>query len=301
MATDGVKIIDGDTAHDTYWGIMDLYDNGATIETIREKMPFPESDSFDDFEYEIYTTAYALAFWEIGFITDDIIEEVQKVIEKGACVEEWTEECDEKTGKARQKELDKLWKKINSPNTKIRKRKKFKKVKKFIFDINDVLIFQLLDTFFYVTIVLDVKQYRGECDYYFGKIVFKESQKPTIQDIVNCDILGYKIPSSLDLDAAKLLAMSYDEIQNEGGFDAFLKKEAEKTPRNYSIGLEAVVFEHSHLTEIAHNFQKIGNLKLNEIGKQIGSYFGGETIEDFTWDLKNSKGGICKIVDLLEK
>jgi hypothetical protein len=39
--------------------------------------------SFDDFEYEIYTTAYALAFWEIGFITDDIIEEVKKVIEKG--------------------------------------------------------------------------------------------------------------------------------------------------------------------------------------------------------------------------
>jgi hypothetical protein len=40
---------------------------------------------------------------------------------------------------------------------------------------------------------------------------------------------------------------------------------------------------------------------LNEIGKQIGSYFGVETIEDFTWDFKNSKGGICKIVDLLEK
>ena len=34
MATDGVKIIDGDLAHDTYWSIMDLYDKGADIATI---------------------------------------------------------------------------------------------------------------------------------------------------------------------------------------------------------------------------------------------------------------------------
>lgn len=47
MATDGVKIIDGDTAHDTYWGIMDLYDNGATVETIRTQILFPKL-GFDD-------------------------------------------------------------------------------------------------------------------------------------------------------------------------------------------------------------------------------------------------------------
>ena len=34
MATDGTKIIDGDTAHDTYWGIMDLYDSGAELKMI---------------------------------------------------------------------------------------------------------------------------------------------------------------------------------------------------------------------------------------------------------------------------
>jgi hypothetical protein len=91
MATDGVKIIDGDTAHDTYWGIMDLYDSGATFETIKAKIPFPQPDYYDDFDYEIYTTAYALAVWETGFITDDIIQEVKKVIQKGACVKTWTQ------------------------------------------------------------------------------------------------------------------------------------------------------------------------------------------------------------------
>ena len=34
MATDGVKIIDGDLAHDTYEYIMELYDSGASAEII---------------------------------------------------------------------------------------------------------------------------------------------------------------------------------------------------------------------------------------------------------------------------
>lgn len=46
MATDGVKIIDGDAAHDTYWGIIDLFDSGANIETIRKKYPFPQPQEY---------------------------------------------------------------------------------------------------------------------------------------------------------------------------------------------------------------------------------------------------------------
>ena len=37
MATDGVKIIDGDLAHDTYEYIMELYDSGASAEIINLK------------------------------------------------------------------------------------------------------------------------------------------------------------------------------------------------------------------------------------------------------------------------
>ena len=37
MATDGVKIIDGDLAHDTYEYIMELYDNGASAEIIKKE------------------------------------------------------------------------------------------------------------------------------------------------------------------------------------------------------------------------------------------------------------------------
>ncbi len=38
------------------------------------------------FVYEIYTTAYAQAIWEIGYISDDVLDEVKKVIKHGACV-----------------------------------------------------------------------------------------------------------------------------------------------------------------------------------------------------------------------
>lgn len=113
MATDGVKIIDGDLARDTYDQIMDLYDSDAKIETIKREIPFVK-DNYGpdtDFYHEIFVAAYALAFWEIGELTDNILNEVKRVIDLKAGVKIWTKECDENEGKKRQKELDKLLKK----------------------------------------------------------------------------------------------------------------------------------------------------------------------------------------------
>ncbi|BDD03875.1 hypothetical protein [Aureibacter tunicatorum] len=307
MATDGVEIIDGDTAHDTYWGIMDLYDEGASIETIRIQIPFPQPDYYDDFDYEIYTTAYALAFWEIGGITPDIIQEVKYVIEKEACVKVWTEECHETEGKARQKELDKLWDKINSPNPKIRERKKYKKIEHFIFEVNDVLTFQLANNHFYATIILDISQYRGECSYKFGKIIFEDTIKPTIQDIEKSKIIGSKIPSGSGMDMTKILSMDFNEIQKQGGIDEILKREAEKTG-SYQIGMSMTGIEHEDLIKISNKFSKIGTLKFKEISKQVGSMSAASNFEDLTVDfvdldnyLNVFKNETFEIKELLEK
>jgi hypothetical protein len=307
MATDGVKIIDGDTAHDTYWGIMDLYDNGATVETIRTQIPFPQSDFYDDFDYEIYTTAYSLAFWEIGFITDEIIQEVKNVIEKGACVKVWTEELDTKAGKSRQKELDKLWSKINTPNQKVRKRKKQKKIEAFVFDVNDVLTFQISDNNFYATVILDITQHRGRCSYNFGKIIFKNIKQPTIQDIEKSRIIGRKIPSGLGMDMTKIFSLGFEEIQKQGGLEAILKKEAEKTG-SYQIGMSITSIEHKDLINISDKFKKIGNLNFKEICKNVGSMGGATNFENLTRnfdDLENYltifKDETFEIEELLEK
>lgn len=286
MATDGVKIIDGDTAHDTYWNIMDLYDSGATAETIRTKVPFPQVDYYDDFDYEIYTTAYALAMWEIGFITEEVIQEVKKVIDKGACVKIWTEEHDAKSGKQRKKELDKLWNKITSENAKVRKRKKYKLIDKFLFDINDVLAFKLSDKHFHVTILLNVTQYRGECTYKFGKILYKSQTLPTIEEIKNSQIVGRKIPSGFGMDMTSILAMGFEELQKQGGIDEVLKREAERTG-SYEIGMNMTGIDHRELINFTDKFTKIENLNLKEVCKQMGSLGGASTFDELTREFKD--------------
>jgi hypothetical protein len=286
MATDGVKIIDGDTAHDTYWGIMDLYDNGATIETIRDKFPFPQIEYFDDFDREIYITSYSLAIWEIGEMTDNVLQEVKNVIEAGACVKDWTEEIDDKAGNQRQKELDRLWAKINNTNLKVRKRKKYHVVKNFIYNINDVLTFKLSDDLYYATIVLNISQYRGNCDYYFGNIVYKDKSKPLIDTVKECDILGRKIPSGLNMDMTKILSLSMDEMMKQGGIDEILKRESERTG-SYVIGMDMIGIGHKDLINMTNNFEVIGNLKLKEQCKEFGSQSGASNFNDLVSQFKN--------------
>lgn len=309
MATNGVKIIDGDKAHDTYWGIMELYDNSATIETIRSRNPFPQaqSDYYDDFDYEIYTTAYALAIWEIGHITEDVLKEVKKVIDKGACVKVWTEEYSAKEGKARQKELDKLWNKISSINPKVRKIKKYKVVTNFLFDINDILAFQLKDNSYCATILFDIRQYRGECTYEFGKILYKDFKSPTINDILNSEIIGRKIPSGQGMDMTSIFSMGMEEMMKQGGIEEIMKKEAERTG-SFVIGLDKTGIDHKDLINFTDKFQKIGNIKIRPEFKNKGSMGIASSFDDLIREFPDLDNYIkffnadkFKIKDLIEQ
>jgi hypothetical protein len=306
MSTDGVKIIDGDTAHDTYWNIMDLYDSGATFETIKSKVPFPQNDYYDDFDYEIYTTAYALASWEIGMISDEVLQEVNKVILKGACVKAWTNDHGIKLGKQRQKELDKFWKKMIVSNEKIRKRKKFKVITNFLFDINEVLSFQLSDKNFYATVLLNVNQYRGECTYEFGKIIYRDIKIPSISKIEDSEIVGRKIPSGHGMDMGKILALSTEEMLKQGGIEEILEKEADRTG-SYVIGMNKTGIDHRELINISDKFIKVGRLNLIDECRLTGSLRGASTFDELTsgFDdidnyIKTFKEGTFKIKDLLK-
>ncbi len=308
MATVGVKIIDGDTAHDIYWSIMDLYDNGATIETIKNNIPFPqiEKDFYDDFDNEIYITAYALAIWEIGHMSDEILLEVKKVIDKGACVKVWTEEYNANEGKARQKELDKLWNKINSTNQKIRKIKKYKVVSNFLFDIGDILTFQLKDKSYCVTILLNIRQYRGECTYEFGKIFYNESEIPTIEKIKNCEIIGRKIPSGHGMDMTSILSLGMEEMLKQGGLEEIMKREAEKTG-SYIVGMDKTGIDHNDLINFKDKFSKIGNIKIRSEFKETSSMVGASNFENFTKEFPDLENYIkifntdkFKIKDIIE-
>lgn len=273
MATDGVKIIDGDLAHDTYWGIMDLYDSNVDIANIKNEFPFirTEYGMEEDFYHEMFVTSYALAFWEIGEMTDEILQEVQSVIKVGAGVKVWTEQADDKDGKARQKELDKFWKKINQPNTKIRARKKYRKITNFHFQVDDLLTFKLKDNFYRAIICTSIDQYRGECNYMLTPTTYKSETKPTVEDLFNYDILGITIGAGWDtatrIEMQPGVETLWSLFPNEGEF---------------FFGLVREGVDHKTFIEFKDKFEKAGVLKVKSSFKESGTLAGISKFENFT-------------------
>lgn len=214
MATDGPKIIDGDLAHDTYWAIMDMYDSGADTAAIAQKFPIEVEAhrEHDDFEYEIYITVLALAFWEIGALNEALLDRVKHVIDQGVGVRFWTRECDEKEGKKRQRELDRLWGKISQPNTKIRKRKKYRTVTKLHFQEDDLLTFKLPDNNYCAVICARIEQYRGQCNYGLVATTYKSDRKPRPQDLDHYDIVGSWIGSGFDVPTMKQMQPGIERL-----------------------------------------------------------------------------------------
>ena len=238
MATNGIKIIDGDLAHDVYHTFIDLYDAGGALDEIKATLWQLQADN-DDFADEIFITAYALALWEIGEFNAEIIQQVQQIIARGAFVRYLTEDewCPVE-GRKRQQVLDRFWTKINQPNPKIRKRKACKLQTNFVFDEGDVLAFEMPDGSYRATILLFVSQYAGQCSYEFAIPTYVEPTKLTIDNIRAGEIMGY------------VYAMpNFPE------------------PR---LGFNVVSIGHKHLRGIANKFERIGQLETSEAAKCCG-------------------------------
>ena len=285
MATDGVKIIDGDTAYDVYAMFMDAYDEGAEVSELLERYErYKKQYSFDDHEYEIFITVSALAFWEIGELTPGILAETEAVIAKGAGVALWTEEAGEKAGKARRKELDKLLAKISAPNPKIRKRRKYAKVKNLIFEIGDVLTFQLPDHTWGMTIVTDIEQYRGECDYSLCRTSFNATQKPTMERLPELRIYGSLVPTgrggsdSTILNMTEKLAALTAEEMADGTYDRVMKEYMSSMPKLKMPWIRRVTHKKLRQDDYKGHFEKLGNIPLRS---NSGNSGGAPTYDDF--------------------
>lgn len=260
MATDGVKIIDGDTAHDTYWGFMDLYDNGVEIDVILSRYPLIDQESMDDFENEIYVTSCALAYWETGQMTEERLNFVREIILKNACVEEWRT-FDEKAGKARKKVLDSFLNKICVINAKPRARKKYRKITNLFFQNDDLLCLQLPDQTYRVLACTGIDQYRGACDYIFTPLNYQSKKKPHLSDIIDSEIFGRRIPA---------LAQNRENLLTfQPGIDRVWEYTGGKA--TFCFGLVQWGITHKDLSEFKSRFEKIGSLKIHEGLKRSGS------------------------------
>ena len=259
MATDGTKIIDGDTAHDTYWGIMDLYDSSSELQMILSDFPLEQPEYFDDFDNEIYVTSCGLAYWELGLMTPERIEYIKKIISTDACVEEWTS-YSEKEGKSRKSVLKRYLTKIEKPNQKVRKRKKHRKMSNFIFSENSVLTFKLSNGEYAVTCCVKIDQYRGSCNYWLVPITFKSTSKPKIEQIKESEILGRTIGSGFSRDQTRASQPGIEKIWDYVGGKP-----------NFCFGFAIQGIEHKDLLNIKDKFEKIGELNIINGLKEVGS------------------------------
>lgn len=260
MATDGTKIIDGDTAHDTYWGIMDLYDSGADLALIVKEFPLLQEEYFDEFDHEIYVTSCGLAYWELGLMTDERLNYIKEIISKEAGVKEWSTHS-AKEGKARKHVLKRYLTKIGKKNEKIRQRKKYRKVSNFVFDENSVLTFKLSTGEFAATVCVKIDQYRGSCNYWLVPTTYRASTKPTLPEIKKSDILGVTIGSGFSREQTKASQPGIEHIWNYTGGNP-----------KFCFGFAIHAIEHKDLLTIKNQFEKVGELNIIDGLKEIGSY-----------------------------
>lgn len=101
---------------------------------------------------------------------------------------------------------------------KVSKIKKYKVVTNFLFGIDDILTFQLKDDSYCVTILFNIRQYRGECTYEFGKVLYKDNKIPAMVDILNTEIIGRKMPSGHGIDMTSIFSMGMKEMIKQSGF-----------------------------------------------------------------------------------
>lgn len=262
MATDGVKIIDGDLSRDTYNRIMDLYDSEAALATILEEVPFEKTDYGDDtdFYHEQFVTAYALAFWEIGALQEHLLEEVRRVIALGAGVKDWTEAAGEKEGRKRQRVLETFYQKISQPNPKVRQRKKYRIITTLFFQPDDVLTFQLSNGNYHVVICAKVTQKRGLCTYDLVPTNYASPQKPTAAELSGLMIAGHLMGSGFS--AEQTLAM-------QPGLDAIWRY---MRGGNFLFGLPYQLVPHRDFLAFKHRFEVVGKLRIKEPFKKDGGY-----------------------------
>jgi hypothetical protein len=272
MAIDGVKIIDSDLAHDVYNEFMDLYDANVEIDKIKEKIETWRSEVVDDVELEIFITSYALALWETGNLTEEIYDEVTNNVSKGAGPKMFLEEMNEKESKARQKELDKLITKIGNPKAKPRKRKTYKKVTNFLFEIDSLVTFKMPDDTYRAAIMFSIDQYRGNCNYQFTPTAYSGLKKPNESDIKKGQVFIHKIGCEYDRETVKAM---------QPGIEKFWKTDV-KFGMPFTIGVPIYAIEHKDLINFKDQFEIVGSVKIADSFKKLGSIGYESTYDAFT-------------------
>lgn len=179
MAIDGVGLTDSDFAHDIYNLIMEMYHSKESVEQIKHKMD-EFSSTCCEIDSEIFTTVYALAMWEIGELTNEQLQDVKDIVSNGAS-SLWAD-IDPNAQKARQRVLNQFLQKIEQPNLKIKKRRKYKNLT-CLFSKGEIFMIKINNRYRCV-IFQKFYQYRNDAYYSFVVTTYDSQAEPTLENIL---------------------------------------------------------------------------------------------------------------------
>ena len=269
MAIDGTNIIDSDLANDIDAEFMNLYDSGKSVNTIKSEIERWRAHLCDNVEEEIFITTYAFDLWQIGELTGDILTEAKETIAKVAGVNMFLEESGKTAATARAEELERFIAMISAPPSRIRARKKTKKLKDFVFQIDDALTFLSPDGYYCAFLLVNVKQSRGDCSYVFTPTLYKSHVKPTIADILATDVIGRRIPCGFSVE---------EILTQQPGIERFW---APNSGKQFILGIAQTGVGHSDLVKFRSKFEVIGKVPILPGFKQVSSYGAASTFYRF--------------------
>lgn len=257
MAIDGTGILESDLAHDIYNTILDFYDSGLNYEEIESQLNDYNELMTADLFAEIIYTSKTKAYYEIGFLKDDLIEQISILIQEQRSLKRWQKEFSSKEYEERIKVLNRFIRAIRKPKNKIRERKKYSTIKKKLFLIGDCISFETEENLFH-GIICEISEYRGNCDYAIMIIALGGTKFP--KSFTRGNFYGHKISSSFE-------------------------------PCGYILGAHVIIPSHRMIIKENIDFKIIGNIRLKPKKYMIGS-FGGvlskkDVINDFIRIPKN--------------
>ena len=207
---------DSDTAQEYYAFLLERYNNGTRKERLYAMYEEAKKEScFDACDYEMCVTAHILAFWEIGLITQQMIDDLKAVVDREALSKYLQEECGGEAGKEHRDQLGKLLVQISQPNPNPRKRQRPPKIAA-LFSVGDILSFRCVDGTYGGAVVLSIERMAGFCLYGICRTNLSSPDQPSIEEVVTEGfVLANKVPSGNGDEDGMALLPWYNEILHE--------------------------------------------------------------------------------------
>ncbi|MCW0461441.1 hypothetical protein NB717_002509 [Xanthomonas sacchari] len=271
MALDGVKILDGDLAHDAYAAVLAAVQAGQPGTAIRKAFPLLPRKKFDDLDNELYLTSTALAYWESGLLSASDVADLETKVWSLFNEKDWVGLFGASEGKKRKTQLQALFKKLGKPHAVAEP-----KPIEGIFREDQAYAFALGGGLFGAFLCVGIEYVGSKISRY--SIVFFDYQGPLprLDDLKNARLQGGFVASAGDRSFV---------ARHQPGVERLWQFAGNETLGEF--GLHQNTIRHTHLLDIGTEaFVELGRIQLQASLKAMKSSSVLEALEHFQEDLE---------------